>query len=64
MHFVITVKSLLLYRVNSYSGQLMCIPIKIFLAKKFSFILRLLHSLYIRSVFKLNYERLIVMFND
>ena len=35
----------------------MYIPNEIFVAKKFSFIVRLLYSLFIRSVFKLKYER-------
>ena len=60
MYFVFNVKSLLLYRVNSYSTELMCMPHYIFITKQFSFIVRLLHFVYIRSVLKLNYERYIV----
>ena len=55
--FVFNVKSLLLHRVNSYSTHLLCIPRIIFITKKFSYILRLLHSACIRGVLKLKYER-------
>ena len=57
MYFVFDVKSLLLHRVNSYSTQLMSIPNEILIEKKFSFIVRLLSFVGIRSVLKLKYER-------
>ena len=60
MYFVSNVKSLLFHRVNSYSTHLMCIPRIIFITKKFSFIVRLLHFVCIRSVLKLKYERYIM----
>ena len=55
MCFVINVKSLLHYQVNSYSTKLMCIPNDIFIAEKFCFIVRLLYFVCIRSVLKLKY---------
>ena len=73
MYFVVDVKSLLLHRVNSYSTQLICIPNKIFIEKKFSFIVRLFLFMGIRIVLKLKYERYFlvcsvyhipVLFND
>ena len=57
MYFVVDVKSLLLHQVKSYSTQLICIPHEIFIEKKFSFIVRLLYFVGIRSVLKLKYER-------
>ena len=57
MYFVVDVKSLLLHRVNLYSTQLICFPNEIFIVKKFSFIVRLLYFVGIRSVLKLKYER-------
>ena len=57
MSFVVDVKSLLLHRVNLYSTRLICIPNEIFIEKKFSFIVRLLYFVGIRSVLKLKYER-------
>ena len=57
MYFVFDVKSLLLHRVNSYSTQQTCIPNEILIEKKFSFIVRLLSFVGIRSVLKLKYER-------
>ena len=57
MHFVFNVKSLLLYRVNSYSTQRMCMPHEIYITKKISFDARLLHFVYNRSVSKLKYKR-------
>ena len=57
MYFVVYVKSLLLHQVNSYSTQLIRIPNEIFIEKKFSFIVRLLYFVGIRSVLKLRYER-------
>ena len=57
MYFVFDVKSVLLHRVNSYSTQLICIPIEILIEKKFSFIVRLLSFVGIRSVLKFKYER-------
>ena len=39
-------------RVNSYSTQLMCIPLKIFITKNFSFIVRLFYFLCIRNVLR------------
>ena len=57
MYFVFDVKSALLHRVNSYSTQLICIPKEIFIEKKFSFIVRLLSFVGIRSVLKFKYER-------
>ena len=73
MYFVVDVKSLLLHRVNSYSTQLINIPNEIFIEKVFSFIVRLLYFVGIRSVLKSKYERLFfacsvhhipVLFND
>ena len=43
--------------MNSYSTQLICISNEIFIKKKFSFIVRLLYFVGIRSVLKLKYER-------
>ena len=57
MYFVFDVKSLLFRRVNSYSTQLISIPNEILIEKKFSFIVRLLPFVGIRSVLKLKYER-------
>ena len=57
MYFVFDVKSLLLHRVNSYSTQLIGIPNKILVEKKFSFIVRLLSFVGIRSVLKSKHER-------
>ena len=57
MYFVVDVKSLLLHRVILYSTQLICIPNEIFIEKNFSFIVRLLYFMGIRSVLKLKYER-------
>ena len=62
MFFVVDVKSLLLHRVNSYSTQLICIPNEIFIEKKFSFIVRLLYFVGIRSVLKLKYELYVLFF--
>ena len=57
MYFVFNRNSLLLQLVNSDSTHVMCIPCIIFITKKFSFIVRLLHFLCIRNVLKLKYER-------
>ena len=57
MFFVVDVKSVLFHRVNSYSTELICIPNEIFIENKFSFIVRLLYFVGIRSVLKLRYER-------
>ena len=57
IYFVVDVESLLLHRVNSYSTQLICIPNEIFIEKKFSYNVRLLYFVGIRSVLKLKYER-------
>ena len=57
MHFVFNVKLLLLYRVNSYSTQRMRMPHEIYITKKISFDVRLLHFVYNRSVSKLKYKR-------
>ena len=59
MYFVVGLKLLLLYRVNSYSTHLMCVSNEIFIAKKFSFFVRL-YFVCIRNVLKLNFERSIV----
>ena len=57
MYFVVDIKSLILHRVNSYSTQLIYIPNEIFIEKKFSFLVRVLYFVGIRSVLKLRYER-------
>ena len=44
LYFVVNANLFLLYRVNKYSTQLMCIPNEIFIAKKFSFNVRLLYE--------------------
>ena len=57
MYFVVDVKSVLLHRANSYSTQLICIPNELYIEKKFSFIVRLLYFVGVRSILKLKYER-------
>ena len=56
-YFLFNVKSLLRHRVNSHSTHLMRIPRIIFITKKFSFIVRLLYFMCVRSVLNLKYER-------
>ena len=50
-------KILMLHPLNSYSTQLKCIPSEILIEKKFSFIVRLLYFVGIRSVLKLKGQR-------